>query len=54
MTRVDQALRKRRLLDLSVTFFLFLLNLYRWRWRMVFCEYSSRPKINLLYLHNIS
>ena len=35
LTRVDQVLGKRRLLDLSVTFFVFLLNLYRWRWRMV-------------------
>ena len=36
LTRVDQALRKRRLLDLSVVFFLFLVNLYRWIWGMVF------------------
>ena len=54
LTRVDEALRKRRLLDLSVTFFIFLLNLYRWRWRMVVWEYSSRSNINLLYIHNIS
>ena len=29
LNTVDQVLRKRRFLDLSITFFLFLLNLYR-------------------------
>ena len=46
LAMMNQALREMRLLDLSVTFFLFLLNLYKWTWMVV--VWSTLPDMRLI------